>query len=233
MFIKIKKILEKQRRAYRDNLFHKLYQEKIRPDMGAIEREVTLLEIKAIMDTSLQKQYQVAKEILAIASKNELSKAEAYRIVQLFNSANQAPRFSLWLKSSIEHLLKAKNLRYRTSSYNGNIEIMNDHWKLLNPAKLQGIIVNPLIDAERLFFELYKLDWVIKRYVPKLNFELYNEWADLEGTGYDEIVLKGIIVEERFEELVKMVEGIGLKFYLELHKEDQHIKTVSNLAGFS
>lgn len=230
MFSNIKKALENQKVKRRNNLFHKLAKEKIRPDMGEIERQMTWLEIKSIMDKSFQSQYQVAKQIHTIAIQNEVSKDDLHKIVQLFNSANQAPHFSPWLKGSIETLIREKNLRYRTL-LNQNLEIIEHDWKSVNPTKLQGVVDCPLIDRQRLFFNFRSLDWGLVWHALQLNFEIYNQWADLEATGYDEIIIKGVIVEDRFEEFAKMLEDMGLKFYLELHKEEQHLKTASNLVG--
>lgn len=236
MFSKIKKKLEIQRRVYQKNLFWELVKKKITPDMGQIEREMISLEIRTTMDKSFRKKYQAVKEIHIIAKQNEISKDDVHKIVELFNNANHDPvdsGWNTWFKGAITGLLREKNLRYRTSSMRGNIEIIDDHWKLLNPANLQGVVESPLINEHKLFFNLRNLGWGLDRHVPQLNFELYNQWADLEATGYDEIIIKGVIVEERFEEFAKMWEDMGLRFYLELYKEGQHVKTASNLVGLS
>lgn len=60
------------------------------------------------------------------------------------------------------------------------------------------------------------------------DFEVENKWSEIKIKGENEILISGIIIESKFEELVNTMNEMNIDFEIKLYNEKEKIKTATN-----
>ncbi|GAA0189042.1 hypothetical protein GCM10009122_48630 [Fulvivirga kasyanovii] len=76
--------------------------------------------------------------------------------------------------------------------------------------------------------KFHQLGWSVRK-SSWTDYEVENEWTELCIQGENEILLSGILDEQKFEELGDLLNSFGVKYNFELVDEFQILKrTISN-----
>ncbi|MFY0602013.1 MAG: hypothetical protein JXR03_20230 [Cyclobacteriaceae bacterium] len=76
--------------------------------------------------------------------------------------------------------------------------------------------------------KFHELGWSVRK-SSWTDFEMESEWAELHVEGENKILFKGMIDEDKFEELENLLDKFGFKYSLELYNEkDELLRTSSN-----
>ena len=75
--------------------------------------------------------------------------------------------------------------------------------------------------------QFHGIGWSVRR-CSWTDYEVECEWGELTIEGKNQTLLNGTIDEEMFEQLAKILNGMGLKFSLELYDMNQNLKLTNS-----
>ena len=92
---------------------------------------------------------------------------------------------------------------------------------------MYGVIEFRNLTKEKLANKFHERNWKLRK-SSWGDFEIENKWSEIEIKGKNEILISGVIIENKFEELVNTMNEMKIKFEIELYNEKEKIKTATN-----
>jgi len=181
-------------------------------------------------DESFKPEFEAAKRVNQIILKERITKSDILEVVKIYNETNSKPHYdgSGWMdfRLHLQSLIRKSGME-STITKNRNIEIVKENSKLPNETNLYGVIEFRNLTKEILANKFQERNWKLRK-SSWVDFEVENEWSEIEIKGKNEILISGIIIQSKFEELVNTMNEMNINFEIELYNEKEKIKTATN-----